>query len=258
MKPFQFILFSFALFVAPGNSEYEVPTKKAIPPKMDPIPYVNLLFFVCIISPNGSMLTSSRILFRTLPVVTHRAFFDIELDGQKLGRIIVGLFGDVAPKTVENFVALCNCDKGKGKLTGKDLCYKGTKIHRVIPNFMFQGGDFTHGDGTGGESIWGGPFEDESFQVKHNRRYMLNMANSGKRNSNRSQWYINTSKTTWLDGKDVVFGMVLEGKDAIAAIEQTGTHGGKPRSDIVMVDSGTLPITPEDATPRRVSDRLTS
>jgi peptidylprolyl isomerase len=207
---------------------------------------------------NESIFTLPRLLCRTLPVVTHRAFFDIELDGQKLGRIVVGLFGDVAPKAVENFVALCNCDRGKGKLTGKDLCYKGTEIHRVIPNFMFQGGDFTHGDGTGGESIFGGYFEDESFQVKHNRRYMLSMANSGKKNSNRSQWYINTAKAQWLDGKDVVFGMVLSGKDVMAEIEKTGTYGGLPRSKIVLVDSGSLPVTPEDATPRRVSDRLTS
>mmetsp|Transcript_47026 Transcript_47026/g.132277 ORF Transcript_47026/g.132277 Transcript_47026/m.132277 type:complete len:233 (+) Transcript_47026:67-765(+) len=232
MKPFKFILFTLALFAAPGTSEYEVPTQKAIPPKMDPIP--------------------------TLPVVTHRAFLDIELDGNKLGRIVVGLFGDVAPKAVENFVALCNCDRGKGKISGKNLCYKGSKIHRVIPNFMFQGGDFTVGDGTGGESIFGGSFEDESFQVKHNRKYMLSMANSGKKNSNRSQWYINTVKTQWLDSKDVVFGMVLSGKDVITEIEKTGTHGGLPRAKIVVANSGSLPVTPEDTIPRRVSDRLTS
>ncbi len=188
--------------------------------------------------------------------MTHRAYFDIELDGKSMGRIVLGLFGDVAPKTVENFVALCNCDRGKGKLTGNDLCYKGSMIHRVIPNFIFQGGDFTHGDGTGGESIWGGYFDDESFQVKHNRRYMLSMANSGKKNTNRSQWYINTVKAQWLDGKDVVFGMVLSGKDVIAEIEKVGTHGGIPRAKIIVVDSGSLPVTPEDATPRFISDAL--
>lgn len=201
-------------------------------------------------------ITHTIVSYRTLPVITHRAYFDIEIDGEEEGRIVVGLFGDVAPKAVENFMALCKCDHGKGKLTGKDLCYKGSKIHRVIPNFMIQGGDFTHGDGTGGESIWGGYFEDESFQVKHNRRYLLSMANSGKKDSNRSQWYINTVKTQWLDGKDVVFGMVLSGKDVITEIEKTGTHGGLPRSEIVITRSGSLPTESEDATPRRVSEQL--
>ena len=188
--------------------------------------------------------------------MTHRAYIDIEMNGEKLGRIVFGLFGEVAPKAVENFVALCQCDRGKGKITGKDLCYKGSKIHRVIPNFIVQGGDFTKGDGTGGESIWGGYFEDESFQVKHNRRYMLSMANSGKENTNRSQWYINTVKTQWLDGKDVVFGMVLSGKDVITAMERSGTQGGVPQGNIIIADSGSLPVTPEDATPRYISEAL--
>lgn len=195
-------------------------------------------------------------VFRVLPVVTHRAYFDIQMDEEKVGRIVLGLFGEICPKAVENFVALCKCDKGKGRVTGKDLCYKGTKIHRVIPNFMFQGGDFTNGDGTGGESIFGGAFEDENLEVKHNRRYMLSMANSGKRNTNRSQWYINTVKTQWLDGKDEVFGMVLEGKDVITEIEKAGTQGGVPRAEITIIDSGELPTKPEDSTARRVSTPL--
>lgn len=194
---------------------------------------------------------------RTLPVVTHRAYLDIEIDDQKIGRIVLGLFGDVAPKAVENFVALCQCDRGQGKLTGKPLCYKGSKIHRVITNFMFQGGDFSHENGTGGESIYGGSFEDESFKVKHNRAYMLSMANSGKKNTNRSQWYINTVKTQWLDGKDVVFGMVLEGKKVITKIEKHGTQGGLPKVKIVVADSGSLPTEPEDAKPRLISEKLT-
>ena len=193
-----------------------------------------------------------------LPIVTNRAYLDIQIDGEKVGRIVLGLFGEIAPKAVENFVSLCKCDRGKAKLTGKDLCYKGSKIHRVIPNFMFQGGDFTHGDGTGGESIFGEAFEDESAlgKVKHNRRYMLSMANSGKRNSNRSQFYINTVKTQWLDGKDEVFGMVLRGKDVITEIERAGTQGGTPRVEIVIFDSGEMATEPEDATPRRVSTPL--
>mmetsp|Transcript_114144 Transcript_114144/g.170721 ORF Transcript_114144/g.170721 Transcript_114144/m.170721 type:complete len:237 (+) Transcript_114144:227-937(+) len=228
------LLLWLSLFASPAQvlSEYEVPTKKAMPPKMDPIPM--------------------------LPMVTHRAYLDIEMDGVELGRIVVGLFGDIAPKAVENFVALCKCDRGKGVLTGKDLCYKNSKIHRVIPNFMLQGGDFTHGDGTGGESIFEGgwDFEDESFEVKHNRAYMLSMANSGRKNTNRSQWFINTVKTQWLQGKNEVFGMVLEGLKVITEIEKVGTHGGVPKKEIVIKDSGTMELTADDAEPRRVSEKL--
>lgn len=216
-------------------AEYEVPKKKAMPPKMDPIP--------------------------TLPIVTHRTYMDISIDGQVQGRIVFGLFGDIAPKAVQNFVALSNCDqKGrKATVTQKDLCYKHTPIHRVIPNFLVQGGDYTHGDGTGGESIFDQPaFEDESFAVKHNRKYLLNMANDGKGkpHTNRSQWFINTVKTQWLDGINEVFGMVLEGLDVITAIEKVGTHGGTTLEVVMVEDSGSLPLEPEDATARLVSDVL--
>ena len=193
----------------------------------------------------------------TLPVVTHRTYMDIEMDGVKLGRIVFGLFGGIAPKAAENFSSLCKCDKGPAKLTGKDLCYKNSKIHRVIPSFMLQGGDFTHNDGTGGESIYGAKFEDESFQVKHNRGYLLSMSNEGKKNTNGSQWFINTVKTQWLDGKNEVFGMVLEGLSVITEIEKVGTYGGKPKAVIVIVASGSLELEPEDHKPRLVSDKLT-
>jgi len=196
----------------------------------------------------------------TLPIVTERVYMDISIGGEAIGRIVFGLFGEITPKAVENFAALCKCDRGKGARTGKDLCYKHTEIHRVIPNFIIQGGDFTHGDGTGGESIFEGgrPFEDESFAVKHNRRYLLSMANDGKGkpNTNRSQWFINTVKTQWLDGQNEVFGMVLEGLEVITKIEKVGTHGGTTRETVMIEDSGSLPLEPEDATPRLVSDIL--
>ena len=181
---------------------------------------------------------------------------DIEMNGAKLGRIVFGLFGGIAPKAAENFSALCKCDRGKGQITGKELCYEGSKIHRVIPNFGFQGGDFTHGDGRGGESIYGGFFDDESFQVKHNRAYMLSMANSGKKNTNRSQFFVNTVKTQWLDKTHEVFGMVLEGKSVITEIEKVGTHGGFPRAEIIITASGTLPLENEDHSPRLIADKL--
>jgi peptidylprolyl isomerase len=226
------ILANLLLWVPDALASYDVPMKKAMPPKMDPIP--------------------------TLPVVTHRAFLDISIAGENKGRIIFGLFGDVAPKAVENFVALCRCDRGKARITQKELCYRNTPIHRVIPNFLMQGGDYTHGDGTGGESIFGEPFEDESFRVKHNRRYLLSMANDGKGkpNTNRSQWFINTVKTQWLDGTNLVFGMVLEGLAVMSAIERVGTHGGTTLATVMIEDSGMLPLEPEDAAPRLVSDAL--
>lgn len=227
-----FLLTLSWLTASPAVSEYEIPTKKAIPPKMDPIP--------------------------TLPQVTHRAYFDIQIDGKHTGRIVLGLFGDIAPKAVENFLGLCNCDKGKAKVTGKELCYKGTTIHRIIPNFMFQGGDFTHEDGTGGESIFGQAFEDESYQVKFNRRYMLSMANSGTKNSNRSQFFINTVKTQWLDGKSVIFGMVLEGSDVMIEIEKSGTFGGQPTKNVIISNSGSLKLKSRDKELYPVSWRLES
>ena len=116
--------------------------------------------------------------------VTDKVFYDIDVDGEPMGRIVFGLFGDVVPKTVENFKALSACDHGKTK-TGKALCYKGTIFHRVITGFMAQGGDFERGDGRGGQSIWGGKFDDENFKLNMNNPFVLAMANAGK-NTNGS------------------------------------------------------------------------
>jgi len=208
----------------------KVPMEKAIIPKMDPIPM--------------------------LPEVTNKVFIDISIDGDEegSGRIVLGLFGTVAPKAVKNFRALCACDFGLGKITGKPLCYKGSTFHRVIPDFMIQGGDFTHGDGTGGESIYGHRFEDDALGLatKHNRRYLLSMANSGK-NTNGSQFFINTVKTQWLDGKHVVFGVVLEGVGVVKAIERQGSSGGRPHQIIHIHDSGVLELTEKDKQPIPVS-----
>ncbi|GBG28447.1 Peptidyl-prolyl cis-trans isomerase [Hondaea fermentalgiana] len=170
--------------------------------------------------------------------VTHTVYFDIEIDGKAEGRM--GLYGDVVPKTVENFLHLAKCDKGTGA-SGKALCYKDSAFHRIIPGFMLQGGDFTSGDGRGGESIFGSKFKDENFQLKHTGPYILSMANAGP-NTNGSQFFITTVKTPWLDGRHVVFGKVsdAESEELVKKIESVGTQSGKPTKRVVIVDSGEL------------------
>ncbi|ACI65764.1 predicted protein [Phaeodactylum tricornutum CCAP 1055/1] len=170
--------------------------------------------------------------------ITTKVFFDVEIEGapDSGGRIVMGLFGDVVPKTVENFRSLCTGEKGVGK-AGKPLHFKGSIFHRIIPNFMIQGGDFTQGNGRGGESIYGEKFADENFELKHEGPLYLSMANAGP-NTNGSQFFITTVKTSWLDGRHVVFGKVLEGEDVVKAVEAQGTNSGQPKAKVTLVDSG--------------------
>ncbi|KAK9690790.1 hypothetical protein RND81_09G154000 [Saponaria officinalis] len=174
------------------------------------------------------------------PEITHRVFLDVDMDNQRLGRIVIGLYGTVVPKTAENFRALCTGEKGKGT-SGKPLHYKKSPLHRIIPGFMVQGGDIVHGDGKGGESIYGGTFHDENFKINHWRAGVVSMANSG-RNSNGSQFFITTVKASWLDGEHVVFGRVIQGMDTVYAIEGgAGTYSGKPRKKVIIADCGEIP-----------------
>jgi peptidylprolyl isomerase len=167
-----------------------------------------------------------------------KVFFDITINGTAAGRITFELFADVVPRTAENFRALCTGEKGIGK-QGKPLIYKGSSFHRVIPQFMLQGGDFTRGNGTGGESIYGEKFADENFKLKHDRPFLLSMANSGP-NTNGSQFFITTVVTSWLDGKHVVFGKVLEGDALVKKIESFGSQNGKTSATITISNSGQL------------------
>lgn len=164
-------------------------------------------------------------------------FLDVSIGGDPAERVVIELFSDVVPKTAENFRALCTGEKGIGATTGKPLHYKGSNFHRIIKGFMAQGGDFSKGDGTGGESIYGGKFADENFKLDHKGPGLLSMANCGP-NTNGSQFFITFKRTPHLDGKHVVFGKVVQGMDIVKKLEQVGTSDGRPIKQVKVVECG--------------------
>lgn len=163
---------------------------------------------------------------------SHEVTLDVSIDGQDSGKIKLGLLGDKVPATSINFAAMC--DKNQ-KVAGKKHPFKGSKFHRVIPNFMLQGGDFTKGNGTGGASIFGEKFKDENFMYKHDKPGVLSMANAGP-NTNGSQFFITTVKTPWLDGRHVVFGHVIEGMDVVKKVESVGSRSGRTSKPVMIKD----------------------
>jgi len=167
-----------------------------------------------------------------------KVWFDISIAGTKAGRLNFVLFSDITPICAENFRCLCTGEKGVGK-SGKNLHYKGSSFHRIIPQFMLQGGDFTSGDGRGGESIYGSKFKDENFKLKHDKVGLLSMANAGK-DTNGSQFFITTVLCSWLDGKHTVFGQIADEESwaLVQKIEGLGSDSGAPKKKVTIDDCG--------------------
>lgn len=187
-----------------------------------------------------------------------RCFFDISIQDVHVGRIVFELFSEIAPRTCENFRALCTGEKGIGQTTGKPLHYKGTKIHRVVKDFIIQGGDFSAGNGTGGESIYGGTFADETFEVKHDQPFLLSMANRGK-DTNGSQFFLTTKPAPHLDGLHVVFGHVISGEEVVTKMETQRTDSkNRPLVEVSITNCGELVLKVKAKEPKKKKKKVVS
>eukprot|EP00911_Craspedida_sp_UC1_P002524 UC1_evm1s1875 len=175
-------------------------------------------------------------------IINPRVFMDIAIGKAPAGRVVYRLFADTVPKTAENFRVLCTGEAGSSAAHNVPLHYKGSSFHRIIPGFMCQGGDFTHHNGFGGESIYGQKFEDENFVHMHDRPGLLSMANAGP-NTNGSQFFSTLVPTPHLDGRHVVFGELIEGDDVIAAMEAIGSRDGSTAQPVIITDCGQLEDT---------------
>jgi peptidylprolyl isomerase len=174
-----------------------------------------------------SLLVATSLFATAAAADNPRVALDVSIGGEPAGTLELELFQDVTPKTAENFRVLCTGEQGT------DLAYAGSPFHRIIPGFMIQGGDFTNGNGTGGKSIYGEKFADESFELKHTEAGLLSMANAGP-NTNGSQFFITVAPTPWLDGKHVVFGKVVGGMDVVRTMEAQGSRGGSTKAPVVL------------------------
>lgn len=191
-------------------------------------------------------------------MVKPRCFFDVEVGGLPIGRIVFELYSDVSPKTCENFRSLCTGEKGIGLSTNKPLCYKGIVFHRVVKNFMIQGGDFSVGNGTGGESIYGGTFKDENFIYKHEKPFLLSMANRGK-DTNGSQFFVTTQAAPHLDNIHVVFGEVISGQEVVSHIEGLPVDRmSRPLQDAKVVNCGELVLKSKNKAKKKEREKSVS